>query len=440
MRIKILFVLLLSACATLQAAPQIQHWTTSNGARVYFVAAPELPMFDLNVVFDAGAARDGEHPGLALMTNGMLAEGAGEWDADTIAQRFESVGAVFGNSAQRDMSVLTLRSLTEPAWMQQALDTFTTVLTRPRFPLDAFERERKRLLIALEQKKQSPGAIANELFYQAVFGDHPYAGLPEGTADSLRSLTVDDLHAFYRRYFVARNAVVAIVGDLDRAQAERLAEQVMGALPAGDAAPALPRVGKLEAAREVRRSFPSSQTHIRMGQPGMRRGDPDYFPLYLGNHVLGGSGLVSRLSEEVREKRGLAYSAYSYFLPMKQRGPFIMGVQTRNEQAAQSLAVMRQVLRDFVTNGPSEEELVAAKRNLTGGFALRIDSNSKIVGYLASIGFYGLPLDYLDRFIDNIESVSREQVRQAFQRRIDPANLVTVIVGGAPEQATPRAD
>jgi len=347
---------------------------------------------------------------------------------------------VFGNNAQRDMSVLSLRSLTEPAWMQQALDTFTTVLSRPSFPRDAFERERKRLLIALEQKKQSPGAIANELFYQAVFGDHPYAGLPEGNADSLRALTVDELRAFYHRYFVARNAVVAIVGDLDRAQAERLAEQVMSGLPAGSAAPPLPTVDKLAAPREIRRSFPSSQTHIRMGQPGMRRGDPDYFPLYLGNHVLGGSGLVSRLSEEVREKRGLAYSAYSYFLPMRQRGPFIMGVQTRNEQAAQSLAVMRQVLRDFVARGPSEDELMAAKRNLTGGFALRIDSNSKIVGNLAAIGFYGLPLDYLDRFIANVEAVSREQVRQAFQRRIDPANLVTVIVGGSPEQASPRAN
>jgi zinc protease len=176
-------------------------------------------------------------------------------------------------------------------------------------------------------------------------------------------------------------------------------------------------------------SFPSTQSHLYLGQPGMQRGDADYFPLYVGNHILGGSGLVSQLSEEVREKRGLSYSVYSYFLPMRQPGIFQLALQTKNEQAGEALAVLRATLQRFVDEGPSEEELKAAKQNITGGFPLRISSNKKIIEYLAVIGFYDLPLDYLDRFNERVAAVTRAQIREAFKRRVDPARLVTVQVG-----------
>jgi zinc protease len=179
--------------------------------------------------------------------------------------------------------------------------------------------------------------------------------------------------------------------------------------------------------------FPSSQTHLYAGQPGMSRGDPDYFPLYVGNHILGGSGLVSILMHEVREKRGLSYSVYSYFAPMAERGPMILGLQTKNTQADEARGVLLDTLQRFVDQGPTDDELEAAVKNITGGFPLRIASNSNIVQYLAMIGFYDLPLDYLDQFTGRVSAVTKEQIRDAYQRRVHPDRLAVVLVGGDPE-------
>jgi zinc protease len=185
--------------------------------------------------------------------------------------------------------------------------------------------------------------------------------------------------------------------------------------------------------------FPSSQTHLYVGQPGMRRGDPDYFPLYVGNHILGGSGLVSILMHEVREKRGLSYSTYSYFAPMAERGPMIMGLQTKNEQADEARGVLLDTLRRFVDQGPTDDELEAAVKNITGGFPLRIASNSNVVQYLAMIGFYDLPLDYLDQFNGRVMAVTKEQIRDAYQRRVHPDRLAIVLVGSGAESVADAA-
>ncbi len=435
-------LVLLGALALLsnvaQAGPAIQHWQTQNGARVYFVPAPELPMVDVRAVFDAGSARDEGRNGLAALTGAMLAEGvkttAGELNADEIAERFAALGARFDAGADRDRTSVSLRSLTELTLLQPALDLMAQVLRAPSFPAAGFERERNRMLVGLRQQEQSPGDIASKNFYKALYADHPYATDPSGTEQAVSKLTREDVAAFHARYYVARNALVAIVGALSRAQAEALAEQVAGGLPSGESAPALAPVAP-QAPQTVSLPHPSSQTHILLGQTGMSRADPDFFPLLVGNHILGGNGLVSRISNEVREKRGLSYSAYSYFAPMRAAGPFILGLQTQNEKADEALQVLRDTLSAFVVNGPSEKELKAAKQNLTGGFALRLDSNSKLLDHLAVIGFYGLPLDYLDTYTKHVEQVTLAQIKDAFQRRIKPERMVTVIVGGG---AAPR--
>ncbi len=425
----LLFTGLLFSSQTLFAAPQIQHWQTANGARVYFVEAPELPMIDVRVVFDAGSARDGKQAGLALFTSAMLEEGAAGLDADTIARRFEDLGAQFSAGAYRDMATVGLRSLTKEAILQPALKTFIQVLTRPDFPQKALQRVRKQMLTGLQQQEQDPGAIASKAFYSALYGDHPYATPSDGTLASVRALQRNDLRDFYRRYYVARNAVVAIVGALDQDAAKKLAEKLTAGLRHGQRATDLSSPMPLKQAKTEHIEYPSTQTHILMGQPGIARGDEDYFPLYVGNHILGGGGFGSRITEEVREKRGLSYSAYSYFAPMHAAGPFVLGLQTRNDSADKALQVLRETLEKFRNEGPSAKELDAAKKNITGGFPLKVDSNSDILGYIAMIGFYGLPLDYLDRFNATIDAVTAKQIRDAFQRRVNPAHMATVTVG-----------
>ncbi|MFN2348201.1 MAG: M16 family metallopeptidase [Thioalkalivibrio sp.] len=423
-------LLALLLLAPVHASPAIEYWETDNGLRVYFMPAPALPMLDMRVVFRAGSARDGSAPGLARLTSGLLNTGAGDWDADTIAERFESVGAQFGADALRDMAYVSLRSVTEADWLEASLETFTTVLGDPRFPERDLERARRQTLVALDAQAQNPGQVAQRIFFEAVYGDHPYAGVPLGTEQSVRAITREQVQGFYRDYYVARNGVLVLVGGVDRAQAEAIAERVAAVLPEGEPAPALPQVKPLDEARTIRVAFPSEQAHVFIGQPGMRRGDADYFPLYVGNHVLGGSGFTARLFEEVRGRRGLAYSVYSYFMPMEADGPFIMGVQTQVSQAEEAIQVMHDALVDFRDTGPTVNELRASKRNITGGFPLRTASNSAMVDNLAMMGFYGLPLDYLARFSDRVESVDERTIRDAFQSRLDPERMITVIVGG----------
>jgi len=432
---RLLAILILLFCPLIaMAAPAIQHWTTSNGARVYFVPAPELPMVDIRLVFDAGSARDGEYPGLAQLCNDLLDDGTAALNADQIASRFEQVGAQFSTATYRDMASIDVRSLTETDLLQTAAQTTATLLADPSFPPEALERERQRALVTLQERQQSPEAIADDAFMAAIYNGHPYGHPTEGSSDGLTAIRRADLIDFHERFYVGRNATVAIVGALDRAAAEALAWTLVKDLKAGREAPLLPPIATPppavdSAAHIIRIAHPSTQTQVLIGQPGISRDDPDYFPLYVGNHVLGGSGLVSRISEEIREKRGLSYSAYSYFTPMRQRGPFTIGLQTRNDQVDQALQVARDTLQKFIEDGPTAKELEESKQNITGGFPLRLSSNKKIVEMLAMIGFYQLSLDYLDTFTTRVEAVTLEDIRDAFSRRIQPGNMVTVLVG-----------
>ncbi len=413
------------------ATPHIQHWRMDNGAGVYFVEAHELPMVDVQMVFNAGSAYDGTHPGIASLTNALLDEGAGKWSADTLADDLARIGAHLSTESLRDMALVSLRSLSQPTTLASAADMMAAVATEPTFPPDACERERAHTLVAISAGDQSPSSLASRAFFKAVYGAHPYAHPSLGDAASVAAITRDELVDFHHRYYVGHNATVVIVGDLDRMAATALAVRVAGGLSAGEAPAPLPVVAPLGARASLETiHFPASQTHVLAGQPGAWRGDPDYLALYLGNYILGGGGLVSRISEEVREKRGLSYAAYSDVTPMRVAGPFVMGLQTRNEKVEEARQVLQQTLERFVQEGPLDAELQKAKENITGGFALRIDSNSKVAAYVTMIAFYGLPLDYLDHFKENVQAVTVAQIRDAFQRRIDPAHLATVVVGG----------
>jgi zinc protease len=426
---KLFISLLLVVSQTVFAIPQIQHWQTSNGANVYFVAAPDLPMLDVEVVFDAGSARDGKKSGLSMMTSGLLKEGAANLSADQLAEKLDDLGAKISASVEKDMASVKLRSLTKPNLLQPALDLFELVLSQPSFDANSFERLRQQTIISLKYQQQSPSSIAERAFYSAVFGNHPYAQLSSGTIKTISALTLTDLKQFYKRYYLANNATISIVGALNRKAAKKLANKLINQLATGKPPAPLPEVAALKKGQTIEINHPSTQTKILIGQPGVARGVHDYFALYVGNYILGGSGLVSHLAEEVREKRGLAYSTYSYFLPLRVAGPFIASVGTSNKTVDEALSVVKNTIRKFMVNGPSEKELKVAKQGITGGFPLKIKSNSDIIGYLSVIGFYKLPLDYLHKFNQNVEAVTVEMIKTAFQQRLDLDKMVTVMVG-----------
>jgi len=432
-----LCLLLLAGAA--QATLPIQQWTARSGARVYFVENRDLPMFDLSVEFPAGASRDvPDKAGLASLANQLLRLGAQGMDEGTIARGLADVGAVISGSFDRDRAGLTLRTLSSTAEKRQALDIFARVLQQPTYPDAVVEREKKRRIAALKEAGIRPDTMASVAFYRAVFGAHPYSLNPSGELDTIARLRQADLTDFYRRHYTASQAVVALMGDLSRDEAVAIAEQVTDGLAKGGVPLAeLPPVARLAEGAEQWIPHPAAQSHIIIGAPGVQRGDPDYYPLFVGNYVLGGGGFVSRINEEVRQKRGLAYSAYSYFLPLRQPGPFVIGMQTQRDQAAEALTVVRETLREFLSKGPTVDELDAAKRNIIGGFPLRIDSNAKIHGYLGIIGFYDLPLTYLDDFVVNVERVTIDDVKRAFARHVATERLVTVVVG-APAAGTTR--
>lgn len=415
--------------AVVSATPVIQTWQTDNGAKVLFVPANEIPMLDVRIVFDAGSARDKGISGLAVLTNGLLSEGAAGKTSQQIAEDFESVGANVEFDALRDMALVGVRSLTESRYLTPAIETLAQVLTQPDFPESAYQRELNRMKVSVTARKQSPAALAEEAFNAAVFGDHPYAAPVEGTDESLEKITLDDVRKFYQHYYVAKNATVIVVGNVERRQAEEIVKALVSALPAGEKAPALPAVKALTEAKKIVIDYPSAQTHIFVGQPGTKRGDEDYFALYVANHPFGGSGFASRLVDVIREQRGLAYSVYSYFSPQREAGAFTMGMQTKTDQTEQALSLLNDELKKYVAKGPTKAELEAAMSNITGGFPLKIDSNSKLLGYLAMIGFYDLPIDYLDHFISNVKAVDIEMINDALKRRVHPDKMVTVIVG-----------
>ncbi|MDD4978711.1 MAG: pitrilysin family protein [Gallionella sp.] len=430
--------LALFACVIATAAhatPSIQYWQSASGAKVLFVEDHDIPMLDVAVSVPAGSSYDSaQKSGVAALTHHMLDLGSLGMNEDETSRGLADLGAQMGGGFDQDRASISLRTLSNPAVREQALAIMAKVLQHPVYAPDILDRERTRVIAGLKEAETKPENIADRAFQKAVYGTHPYALQVSGEVDTVQGISAQDLQDFYRTHYNAERAVVAIMGDVTRAQAEAIAQSLTSELPKADASPALPAVELHIKASEQRIDHPASQSHILMGVPGMSRSDPDYFALYVGNYILGGGGFVSRLMNEVREKRGLAYSVYSYFMPLKQTGAFQIGLQTKKEQADDALQLVRKTLDGFVAQGPTEKELVAAKQNIVGGFPLRIDSNRKILEYLSVIGFYGLPLSYLDDFTKRVEQVTVAQIRDAFKRHIDTANMATVIVG-APQEA-----
>ena len=423
-----LIILLLSFLASgfALAGVRIEHWTAPSGAKVYFLETRVVPILDVQIDFAGGGVFvPAAKSGLAGLTRSLLEAGAGDMDEEKIAGRLVDLGARLGGSVDSDRSSVGLRTLSSKAEREAALELMRTVLSAPSFPQSVLEREKGRSISSIREAETRPDAIAGKRFAAAIYPDHPYGFSP--TVESVGAVTREDLVEFHRRHYGAKGAVVSIIGDVSRGEAEAIAQRLTEALPVGGAALVPPEVKK-PLRGVIKIAHPAAQSHVHIGLPAIRRGDPDYFPLLVGNYSLGGGGFVSRLMKEVREKRGYAYSVYSYFAPRKLEGPFEIGLQTKRDQAGDALKVVDEVLTDYIAKGPTAKELAAAKKNMVDGLALRMDSNAKLLGYLSTIGFYGLPLTYLDDFPAKVNAVTVEQVKAAFARHVKAENLVTVIV------------
>lgn len=407
----------------------IQTWQTQQGTPVYFVATSQLPIVDIQVAFNAGSAQDGAQFGIANFVNGMLNEGTSQATADQIATQFDRVGAAYSNSVNRDMSVFALRSLSDPKYFNTALSTFLNVLTQPSFPADGYERVKKQILNVIEDQKQSPAALASIAFSSLVYANHPYAHPIVGNVDTVQKITVNNLQQFYKKFYVAKNATIVIVGDLSHQTAQDIAEQISQSLPQGEVNVNAQVAPALTKALTQHVNFPSQQTTVMMGQVGINQQDPDYFPLMVGNYTLGGGLLVSRLIEVVREKNGLAYSVRSGFIPHRDRGPFVISLQTRNNEVQRAIGLVDQTLQQFVQAGPTADELDSAKKYIIGNFPLSIASNADIAGQVLNIAFYQLPLNYLDTYRDKVSAVNIDAIKNAFHQRVQAQPFATVTVG-----------
>lgn len=406
----------------------VQRWITASGARVLFVPSPEIPMLDVRVLFDAGAARDGAYPGLARFTSAMIGEGTPTRSTDEIASSFESIGAQFGTSSFRDMALAELRALSAKETVDVAITLFADVLANPSFPEPAVARIREQMLVGLRRDEERPATIAHRSFIAALYLMHPYASPVEGTADSVRRIDGDALRAFHKSHYTAKNAVIALTGALERQHAEAIASLIADALPAGAPAPELPQP-PVAGGDGFHVTYDSQQTHIFLGLPSVNRGSPDEAALSVANQILGGDGLTSLLADAVRNERGLAYSVGSNFQPMRVNGPFVVNLQTRNDGAGEALAVVQDVLKRFSQEGPTEAQLRDARQQLAGSYPLRFASNSAMVGTIGMLGFYNLPNDHIAQQLARIEKVTAAEVRDAFRRHVPLDRLITVTLG-----------
>lgn len=425
------------------AGVPIEQWTQSSGVQVFLAPSMGIPMVDVRIDFDAGSRRDpSDQAGLASATAGMTAKGVraspGDpaLDENSLSEAWADLGASFGAHASSDRMSFSLRSLTYPDLLPKAVQLAARQLGEPAFPSAIWQREREKLVASIKEANRRPATLAGRAFASAVYGQHPYGF--EMTEATLARIDVADMKADYQRYILPCRAKVTIVGAVTRDQADTLVNNLFSRLPSAatgtQSCPALPAVAEvapLDKPSEQRIAFESAQAHVLIGQPGFKRDDPDYFPLIVGNYILGGGGFVSRLTNEVREKRGLSYSVYSYFAPSMHAGAFTVGLQTRPDQADQAVQVSRDVLKQFVTDGPTETELQAAKDNLIGGFALRVDNNRKLLDNISNIAWNQLPLDYLDTWTKHVGQVNVADIKAAFLRKLQPDKMATVILGAA---------
>jgi zinc protease len=428
---------LLGFIATAQATLPIEQLESFNGARAYLVQTKSLPMVDIEVSIDAGDRYDpAGKSGLADLTAGLMTYGVrgekGLLSEAQIADEIADLGANIGLSVSGERAILRIRSLSRKDLRDRAIQLAAAMLSAPTYDANIVAREKQRTITSLLDAETKPEYVLERRFKSMVYGKYPLAESP--SVKSVSSITPADLVQFHKRFYRGDRMIVSIVGDVDGIQAKEIVQGLLKRVPqSGPAIAALPQLQRSPAEplaqRQASIPFDSQQAHIAMGMTAVTRNNPDYFPLLVGNYILGGGGFVSRLMAEVREKRGLAYSVFSYFSPGKDVGIFQAGLQTKGDQGSMALEVMSETIANFIAKGPTDSELAAAKANLVNGYPLRIDNNRKLLDNVSSIVWNDLPLDTMEAWAKQVEAVTLDRVTAAFQKYLAMDRMKIVLLG-----------
>lgn len=408
----------------------IHRFQTASGMWVLFVQEKGLPIVDVDLAFAAGSSRDGKTPGLASLTSACFTQGAGDWNADKIADLLDEHGGVVGKSVNRDMSVITLRSLTDQADLVGNLKTYLTVVSKLNISQQTFNRLKDQRLSAIKMANFRPGYLASRALYQTLFAGTAYATPVMGSLSSVKALSWSEVSAFYQQYYVAKNALLVIVGNVDVAKAQSIANQVDQTLPYGSKASAINIQPTALTTHRIHIPFPSEQATILMGAVATAKNDPRNLALRLANVMLGGQSALSVLYQEVREQNGLAYSIHSVVSTMARSGVFYIGTKTAAKRSSDTLFLINEITSQFAGKPYSAENFANAKSYLLGHFPLSMDSNANIAGLLLTLGFYHLPNNYLQTYLHKLRALKAKQVATTFNSTIDLNKLLVVTVGG----------
>jgi zinc protease len=413
---------------------QIQKVVSKKGIEAWLVEDHSRPILSLQYAFVGGAVQDpvGKE-GVATFVAGMLDEGAGDLDSEAFQKRLEDLAAKFSVNASYDQITGSFQTLTQNR--DESLKLLRMALTSPHFAQKDADRIREQLIATLRVDEKDPDKVASLEWHKLAFGSHPYGRSTNGTLESVAKIAPEDLHAYAKNLFARDNLKVAVVGDIDAAALSSALDSVFGDLPAQSNRRPVEDVAWQSASKQRIVTMPNPQSVVQLGFKGLKRKDPDFIPAYILNYVVGGGGFSSKLMQEVREKRGLAYSVYTYLYPLDYAGIFLGGVATENKSVGQSLELIREEFDRAAKDGLTEKELREAKDYLVGSFALRFDTSAKIAAQLLAIQLDDLGMDYIERRNGEIEAVTLDDIKRAARRLMEPKNLIVTVVG-EPEGVT----
>jgi zinc protease len=426
----IYFLIIMTQANLTQADVEISKYVTKNGVEILYTKSENIPMIDIKITFDAGSNKDGELKGLSMLTHSLLDEGTSKMNSEAIASAFESTGAIFSTSVNKDKSSVSLRSLADKKYLEPSVKMLLKILSDSVFPKSEVILQKERTLSSISEDKSDPSEVSSNLFFKEIYGNYAYGFPSIGSEESIEKIKRKDIINFYKENINSSNASIAIVSSLSKKDIINLSEKISKSLSfSSPKKNGLNNFQKNNKKKYIFKKFDSEQAHIYIGGQSIKRGSKNHLPLYVGNYIFGGSGFSARLMKELRVKRGLTYGVYSYIYPMKNIGPFVVGIETKAEQAQESVRLIHKMLKEFHANGPTDKELTHAKEAIINGFPLRIDSNQDILNYLSMINYYDLPINYLNTFTDKISKITKKDILRAFKEEIDVNNLITLVVG-----------